>query len=394
VLYLPTDGRWALDLDANWVKQRDFEGWFGTRDYSTVTAIASLNYRMAQNVTGTLRAGRFLAKDEGVRAEVKRRFASGFEVGLWYTVTNGNDITSPGSPSDPYYDKGIFMAMPLDTMLTRDTQAIAGFALAPWTRDVGQMVVSPADLYRMLERPVLAMHRHDGLVRFGDRDDDYGLPLLGTPRPWPDFLVSDGLNFAGASGNVDWLKSAAIAGALVLGSAALDDEADRFARERQDEKWLQKTIDLGDALPVAALGLSALFAFDDSRPRLSDAGVAALEAGALAFAGSELLKAAVHRDRPDGSGDDSFPSRRTALMWAAVTPYAKEYDMPWLYGVAALTNAARVGSREHWLSDTVAGSVLGYALGHLTWEARRASRKGAPRVAFGPQSVGLEWDLH
>jgi len=23
-------------------------------------------------------------------------------------------------------------------------------------------------------------------------------------------------------------------------------------------------------------------------------------------------------------------------MWAAVTPYAKEFDMPWLYGVAAL----------------------------------------------------------
>ena len=108
----------------------------------------------------------------------------------------------------------------------------------------------------------------------------------------------------------------------------------------------------GDALPIAALGLSAMFAFDDSRPRLSETGVAALEAGALAFVASTGLKYAVGRARPDsgeakdqfnpGESDDkwhSFPSRHTAVMWAAVTPYAKEYDMPWLYGLAAITNA-------------------------------------------------------
>src|SRR5439155_111964 len=116
----PRDGRWGADLDVNWLKQRDFDGWFGHSHYETVTAIASLNYRMAHGVTGTLRAGRFLARDEGVRAEVKRRFASGFEVGAWYTVTNGNDITSPGSPSSPYHDKGVFMLWRLDTLLTRD----------------------------------------------------------------------------------------------------------------------------------------------------------------------------------------------------------------------------------------------------------------------------------
>jgi membrane-associated phospholipid phosphatase len=156
---------------------------------------------------------------------------------------------------------------------------------------------------------------------------------------------------------------------------------------------MQKGIDVGDALPIAALGLSGVFAFDESRPRLSDAGVAALEAGGLAFVGAELAKRAVRRDRPDDSGDDAFPSRRTALMWAAVTPYAEAFDMPWLYGVAALTNAARVGSREHWVSDTVAGSVLGYALGQLTWQARRDARTGAPRLAVGPDRVALQWDL-
>ena len=36
---------------------------------------------------------------------------------------------------------------------------------------------------------------------------------------------------------------------------------------------------------------------------------------------------------------------------AAVTPYAIQYDAPWLYGLAAATNLARIGSREHWASD-------------------------------------------
>jgi hypothetical protein len=62
------------------------------------------------------------------------------------------------------------------------------FSLAPWTRDVGQMVISPADLYRITERQVLQMHDRDGMVRLGDREDDYNLPSLGTDpaeRRWP-----------------------------------------------------------------------------------------------------------------------------------------------------------------------------------------------------------------
>jgi len=182
VLYLPSGARWGADLAVDWVKQRDFDGW-GFRDYDTVTTIASFNYRLPMGITATARGGRFLARDEGVRFEFKRRFASGYEVGMWYTRTNGNDITSPGSPGNPYYDKGIFLSMPINTLLTKDTQAVALMSLAPWTRDVGQMVVSPLDLYRLMEKPlVLDVHDHDGLVLLGDRDDDYHRPTGGDAR--------------------------------------------------------------------------------------------------------------------------------------------------------------------------------------------------------------------
>jgi len=155
ILFLPKKGNWAVDLSIDWLKQRDFSGGFGFQDYSTLTALGGLHYRIPRHgLTLTLRGGRFLAGDDGVRFEVKRRFRSGVEFGGWYTITNGDDITSPGSPDDPYHDKGIFISIPLNSLLTRDTQATASFQLSPWTRDVGQMVASPLDLYRAVERPL------------------------------------------------------------------------------------------------------------------------------------------------------------------------------------------------------------------------------------------------
>jgi membrane-associated phospholipid phosphatase len=187
----------------------------------------------------------------------------------------------------------------------------------------------------------------------------------------------------------------------------LDKPVDDWAVKHKDSRWMKRTVKWGDALPVAAMGLSAVFAFDESRPRLSEAGVAALEAGVVALAASEVLKVGLGRARPNaglgrgefepGTRDERFhsmPSNHSAVMWAAVTPYAREFGAPWLYGVAALANLARAGSREHWVSDTVAGSLLGYALGSLAWEARRDSRQGknAPKIAVGMDSVSVAWD--
>ncbi len=80
------------------------------------------------------------------------------------------------------------------------------------------------------------------------------------------------------------------------------------------------------------------------------------------------------------------------IAWSLATPFALEYDMPWLYGVAAATNLARIGSREHWLSDTVASSLVGYGIGRLFWQAGREQAKGEPRVYFDGSSLGMLWD--
>ncbi len=156
VLYLPQRGDWALDVAADALRQRAPGDAFGFRDYRVITGIASLHYRFPRSgVTTTARLGRFLARDEGVRLEFKRRFPAGVELGAWYSWTNEKDITPPGSPDNPYRDKGLFVSIPLNSMLTRDTRSRASLALADWTRDVAQMVASPGDLYRLIERPLM-----------------------------------------------------------------------------------------------------------------------------------------------------------------------------------------------------------------------------------------------
>ncbi len=174
ILYMPKGGNFATDVSLDWVKQRNTKGLFGFKSYSTVTAIAATRYNFANGVTTTVRAGRFLAKDAGARFEIKKRFTSGFEMGAWYTRTNGNDLTASGNNGNPYFDKGVFMSIPLGRMLTKDSQALANFAIAPWTRDVGQLVMSPADLYSVIEKPIVRdVHKRDGLEKFGDVEDNY-----------------------------------------------------------------------------------------------------------------------------------------------------------------------------------------------------------------------------
>jgi hypothetical protein len=153
ILYLPIDKRWGVDISVDLLQQRAYEGGFAFQDYRVLSTLIAAHYRIpVVDVTATVRAGRFLAKDEGARFELKRRYKSGFEFGLWYTVTNGQDITSPGRPSSPYYDKGLFMTIPLNSMLTADTRQAPRLSLSPWTRDVGQIVHSPDDLYELVEK--------------------------------------------------------------------------------------------------------------------------------------------------------------------------------------------------------------------------------------------------
>jgi len=408
VLYLPKEERWAADLSIDALQQRGYKRLFDSLDYKTVTAIASLHYKLPRGVTVTARAGRFLARDEGVRVEFKRRFQSGIEVGAWYTHTNGNDITSPGTPSKPYHDRGVFLSIPLRTMLPLDSQNSMGFSISPWTRDVGQMVSSPGDLYDILEQPRRDMTTYDGLGNFAERPDEQQLPAVNPPEvPFENPLpvvrerVDQSLNDLPAPRQ--WMQPVALAAGAVLVSALADKPVDRQMKKYQDKKVLRGLNTYGNALPYVLVGAAgAAFALGDER--MQNTGLIAMQSIAAATGVSLVGKYAVGRARPEeergpwsrvGEGysrsDASFPSGHSAVSFAAVTPFAKEYNAPWLYGIAALGSAGRVAGRKHWVSDTVAGSLIGYAVGSWLWHAQREQNGGGLSIVPGPKTVSVTW---
>jgi hypothetical protein len=61
-------------------------------------------------------------------------------------------------------------------------------------------------------------------------------------------------------------------------------------------------------------------------------------------------------------------------------------------GVAAVTNVARIMGREHWFSDTVAGSLLGYAIGDFMWELHQDQESGVT-LDISPGRVALNWSF-
>jgi membrane-associated phospholipid phosphatase len=408
VLYLPDDSRWAADLSVDAVEQRGYKGWFDKLDYRTVTAIGALHYKLPYDLTLTTRAGQFLAKDRGVRVEFKRRFRSGIEVGAWYTKTNGNDITSPGTPTSPYNDKGIFMSIPLRSMLPSDTQANASFALSPWTRDVGQLVAGPPDLYSMMERPRRDLHSYDGLGNFGERLDEKNLPAVALPdppppNPWPALRTRLEQSKASSPPLSSWSYGTALAGSAVLASALLDKPVDRYVSKHADTRLARSWNNFGKNMPIALVATSGVaIAMGDDR--MQNMGTISMQAVAASLGVSAVGKYVVGRARPDenrgpweqvGEGqsrvNSSFPSGHSAVAFAAVTPFAQEYDAPWLYGVAAVSSMGRVAGRKHWVSDTVAGGIIGYATGTLLWKGQRDNTKSQFSVMPGPKEISVAY---
>ena len=250
----------------------------------------------------------------------------------------------------------------------------------------------------------------DPLALIADLDTLEATPPLAQAVLPDTRVVRRVMDDVAAAGRVtlgaDWFTGSAVAAGLIVSAAALDGRLDRFAKDRAGSRWMKAGVKAGDALPwigMGAAGVAALFADD---PRLSRTGYAAAEAGAMAFLGATGLKWAIGRARPDaerGRSDfspfstsqdqQSFPSRHAAVAWAVATPFAREYGANWLYGAAALTTLARIGSREHWASDAVAGSLLGYATGLIFSESSRSQSKYAPHVLLRRDGVSLAWAL-
>ena len=120
-------------------------------------------------------------------------------------------------------------------------------------------------------------------------------------------------------------------------------------------------------------------------------GEAAFDSLAMAYA----LKSLFRRERPlvndyRGSfwaGGDSFPSEHAAAAWSIASIIAHEYPGPlttlFSYGVASLVSASRIDSKQHFPSDVLIGSTIGWFVGQHVY-----------RNHHNPILGGGEWETY
>lgn len=144
VLYRPADPRFAVGLNVNRVRQRDFDQRLTFRDYEVTTGHLTGYFEFARpSVLVKLSVGRYLAGDEGGTIDVSRQFPNGIRIGAFATKTN----VSAAEFGEGEFDKGIYFVLPLDALLPRSTSGSGSFGLRPLTRDGGQMVRDGRSLY-------------------------------------------------------------------------------------------------------------------------------------------------------------------------------------------------------------------------------------------------------
>jgi membrane-associated phospholipid phosphatase len=117
---------------------------------------------------------------------------------------------------------------------------------------------------------------------------------------------------------------------------------------------------LGSAVTVYAVGRIK------DQPKVSHVGMDLIQSLVISEGMTQLLKAATHRERPDGSGNNSFPSGHAADTFAFAT--ALERHLGWkgavpAYIFASYVAISRLPANRHWFSDAVFGSAVGIIAG-------------------------------
>ncbi|MFW8595953.1 YjbH domain-containing protein [Cribrihabitans neustonicus] len=151
ILWKPADSRLGLGMEANYVKQRDYDQRFGFRDYEVLTGHASAYLELDRGYLLQLDAGRYLAGDLGGTFSLTREFNNGFLVGAFFTLTD----VSAEEFGEGSFDKGFRFRIPVDWLLGKPSRSGLGLTIRPTQRDGGQRVFVPDRLYGQIR----AAHR-------------------------------------------------------------------------------------------------------------------------------------------------------------------------------------------------------------------------------------------
>ena len=147
-LFKPNASNLAFGIDLAVAKQRQYNQRLGFKDYQTTTGHVSAYWDAGKKFDFQASVGRYLAGDWGGTLEVSRRFANGWKVGAWSTLTNV-PFSTFGEGS---FDKGLFLEIPLDWVIGSKSRSQRGLVLKPITRDGGAKLMGTGQLYSLVNR--------------------------------------------------------------------------------------------------------------------------------------------------------------------------------------------------------------------------------------------------
>lgn len=136
------------------------------------------------------------------------------------------------------------------------------------------------------------------------------------------------------------------------------------------------------AAPVALYGFGHFRADDHAR----EAGILSAEALIDGIGVEQGMKLIFWRERPHAENsagkfwqssvgpDSSFPSSHTVFAWSTAAVIAGEYPSRWnqftVYTLATGVSLTRVLGQEHFPTDVLVGSTVGWLAGHYIYKAR------------------------
>jgi hypothetical protein len=219
-------------------------------------------------------------------------------------------------------------------------------------------------------------------------EDEKSHHASAAPGPLLRNLVDDQKNiwtspFKARVEDLNWLAPAV---GLTAGLINADSElSSRISTTGTFTKHSGTVSNAGVALMVGGAGSLYLVGKLRSDDHQQETGILAGEAAVNSLMVAEILKVATRRERPiDGTGqgrfghsssayDSSFPSVHAALAWSAASVLAHEYPgvMTQIlgYGLATGVSVARVTGRNHFPSDVVVGSTVGWLIGRQVYAA-------------------------
>ncbi len=136
---------------------------------------------------------------------------------------------------------------------------------------------------------------------------------------------------------------------------------------------------------AASLAGVWIYGLKTDDPRAKEMGNLEIEALSNAFLVYAPMQFIAGRQRPgegNGKGDfwrhhamnTSFPAGHAMFTWTMATVVAHEYPKPWVkvlaYGAISAVSVSRMLARDHWASDMLVGSVLGFSIGRHIFYSR------------------------